>query len=150
MTTYKQKFDALIESSVKAACARFLKDGEIQMTTWLVEDKHDVRILIAFTPDIPKDEMVCKMREIAREKDIVRYCVEMEAWTAIAYGDDTRKPSERDDRLEAVVVFGQDRQNNNRCVTIEIERKGDKVYLGEAVYSSNINGGAFRLFEEET
>jgi hypothetical protein len=152
MTTYKQKFDNLMQVATDAARSRFMEDGRLPMTTWLIEDKHDIRLLIAFAPDIPKDDMLTQMRKIARDKDIVRYAVEFEAWLAVAADkDDTRLPSQRSDRMECVVIAGQDRQNNNSLVSIEIERKDGKHYLGDVMQTSNgFASGNFRLFEEES
>jgi hypothetical protein len=151
MTTYKQKFDNLMQVATDAARSRFMEDGRLPMTTWLIEDKHDIRLLIAFAPDIPKDDMLTQMRKIARDKDIVRYAVEFEAWMAVNDAGDTRLPSQRSDKIECIVVAGQDRQNNNSMISIEIERKESKHYLGDIMQTSNgFAAGNFRLFEEES
>lgn len=148
MTTYKQKFEQLMKTAVETASARFLEDGEHPLTSWVIEDKYDTRILIAFAPDVSKENMLTEMRKIARDKEIVRYTVATEAWMAIQKDNDSRRPAERPDRMEALVIYGQDRQNNNSCVTIEIERKGDKAFLGEHIEGAG-GPGNFQLFPEE-
>lgn len=150
MTTYKQKFNKLMKTSVAAAQEKFLRDGALFMTTWLIEDKYDIRIMLAFAPDVSKQIMLEKMRQIAKEKDIVRYAVELEAWSAVSMDDnpDLRRPKERPDRMETLVIMGEDRQNNRSCTMIEIERKGDKAYLGEPIETDSFQGD-FRLFEDE-
>lgn len=146
MTTYKQKLEDLFQTCVTSARDSFMKDGALH-THWVVEDKRGARILIAFTPDIPKDAMLEQMRKIAKDREIVRYVVEMEAWMGIG-GD--LPPSQRADRMEAVVVLGADRQDNTVFVSIEIERKGGKHYLGETIRASGDDSvsGAFQIFEE--
>jgi hypothetical protein len=151
MSTYRQKFDNLMQAATNAARSRFMEDGILPMTTWLIEDKHDIRLLIAFAPDIPKDDMLTQMRKIAPDKDIVRYAVEFESWLAVGTPGDTRLPSQRPDRIECITVAGQDRQNNDSLISIEIERKDGKHYLGDVIQTSDgFAGGNFRLFEEES
>lgn len=144
MPTYKQKLENLFDTCVTSARKSFMENGELP-THWVIEDKNDVRILMAFTPDIPKESMLAKMRELADDKDIVRYVVQTEAWMGI--GDGVR-PSQRPDRLEAVVVMGADRQDNVLLATIEIERKGAKHYLGETIRSNGAGlvFGQFQIF----
>lgn len=145
MTTYKQKLENLFNDCVAAARKSFMEDGEL-ITKWVVEDKNDARILVVFTSDIPKESMIEKMREMAADHDIVRYAVETEAWMAVGGG---APPSQRPDRMEAIVVMAADRQDNNLLASVEIERKGDKHYLGETIRSKGaVAGGAFQLFEK--
>lgn len=147
MTTYKQKLESLFETCVTAARKSFMEDGMLH-TRWVVEDKHDVRLLIAFDPAIPKEDMLKQMRKMAEDKGIVRYAVEMEAWMALG---GSSPPSQRPDRMEAIVVIGADRQGNNALVSIEIEHKGDKHYLGEALRASgeDLVEGAFQIFSKK-
>lgn len=143
MPTYQQKLENLLQTSVKAARDKFMRDGHL-MTTWLIEDKHDIRGMILFEPDVPKDDMVRAMRELIADRDIVRYCVEMEAW--LAYGDGPL-PSERPERIEVLNVFAADRQNNAASVCIEIERKGDKCFFGDVIRNQGPASGNFALFD---
>lgn len=143
MTTYKQKLEDLFDTCLKSVRKSFMEDGEL-VTKWVVEDKNNVRLLVVFTPDIPKDAVIGKMREMVEDQGIVRYVVETEAWMGVGGGP---PPSQRPDRMEAIVVMGADRQGNNLFASIEIERKGDKHYLGETVRSDgSIVGGEFQLF----
>lgn len=148
MPTYQQKLENLLQDSVKVARRRFMEDGELPLTEWLIEDEHDTRILIAFTPDVPKEKMCEQMRAMAHDKGIVRYAVQMEAWLAVvpAGSTDDRPPSQRPNRLEAVVVLTGDRQGNTACISIEIERKAGKAFLGEETRNMENLGGNFALF----
>jgi hypothetical protein len=79
---------ALIRRASKIAEQMFDKQGEIEMF-WVVEnaagEQQKVRTPMIFPPDVPapdyKDDVADALRDLFRERDIVRYVHVSEAWT---------------------------------------------------------------------
>lgn len=119
------KAKELLAVASKAAVREFNRDGELP-PDFLIEDSNGIRILIRFADGLGgntrKDAIAAKMREIFRDKDIVRYAFSTEAWMV----DGTRLPDKGEsamamqkrgesleyhsDRIEGVTVFVEDRE----------------------------------------
>ncbi len=113
----------------------FYADGKIEANPiWFLEDEEAVEKMMCFTPfmeDSDKDIVAQGMKLIFKEKNIARYLAVMESWFVSRTDlSDNRLPSECDDRMEAIIIVGEDRDTGESIMKMKkIDRSGGKVIL---------------------
>ena len=113
----------------------FYKDGKIETNPmWFLEDEEAVEKMICFTPfeeDSDRDVVAQGMKILFKQKDIARYLAVMESWFVTRTDlNDHRPPSECEDRMEALVIVGEDRDTGESLMKMKkIDRSGGKVVL---------------------
>lgn len=120
MTTLKQ----LTRLHARIAVKNFMRDGELDPPSWLIENEEGKRLLLA-TPMEGKD-MAVVVRHAIREFGGVRYATSMESWF-LEYGKDevmpaNVRPSESPRRREGLIIYGEDNKGDAHCIAYEIKR----------------------------
>jgi hypothetical protein len=146
----KVPLDALLRRASRMAEDIFAKDGEISMF-WLAENAvgEQVNILTPVivpdgtSPSEHKDRLVAKVRELFREKEIVRYARASECWTLNteksgiehdqfdAYMRQHGTLANHLDRVEMVMIEAVDGRELIYATREIIRPSGRKPYLGK-------------------
>lgn len=132
-------------------------DGTEAHPVWFILDANN-ELTIMMTPFDGEGvkEMVFKMmRGRLKEMDAVAYVFLSEVWTVKrnkgAVDLDT-PPSEQPDRIEALMLQGNDLRNNQLMWIAEIKRDGDKRKISEPekITAMQMQGRAANLLRPET
>jgi len=135
----------------------FYKAGKIETNPmWFLEDEAAIEKMICFTPfdkDSDKDIVAQGMKMLFKQKDIARYLAVMESWFVTRKDlSDERLPSECDDRMEALVIIGEDRDTGETIMKMKkIDRSGGRVVLIDEkpfTKDSSVGGRFFNMFEQ--
>lgn len=114
----------------------FEEHGAFNIPSWFLEDEtgEDKRILATpFESGYQKDTVSTAVSKYCSENNIARYLMVSESWfvsrTSIP-DENSPPPSECDDRMEAIIIVGADRDTHESLFkVIKIIRNGDKVSL---------------------
>lgn len=146
-----------IEPTIKES---FLKDGKFEMPTWFLEDSAaEIKQIIAtpFNNEITKDVIAFFMKKHCAENDIARYIMAAESWFVHRKekpDDNSLPPSECDDRMEAIIITGADRDTGETIFKVlKITRDGKDVRLddGDLFSGTESVGGRFiEIFDKPT
>lgn len=125
------KLDDLYEFVSHGATKSFEEDGYL-VPVWILEN-NDARIVV-MTPiesDDEKEIALAAVKEIMKKHGVIRYVVALESWFVSRPNlNDERKPSECDDRMEAVIITGEERDTDNKLFVMrKIDRSGEKPIL---------------------
>lgn len=132
--------------------ARRVLVGEPKETTmmpaWciLTESGQTAIIATPFFDDPTKDAVAAAMRVLMAEVGAIRYTMVSEAWLATGKTPDRRAPSERDDRVEVIMIWGCGKGNDAQMRTYEMIRDwetGSVTELRLMEGDSEIVGGRF-------
>jgi hypothetical protein len=130
--------EAFLRRASRIAEDLFDKVGELEMI-WLVENAAGEQEMIVTPVNAPsavaaaeyKENLSAAMRDLFRERGIVRYAVAAEAWSAKGAVDPYRSLSDHPQRFEIVFITAEDVAGAALLATREIVRPaGGRPYLG--------------------
>jgi hypothetical protein len=128
----------------------FLVDGHLVTVAWLLRDGQLLR-QISMEPEDQREKYL-SIESLAEQvermgADEIVFTTELWEASAVEPGDRRARlrPSERDDRREALGTYALRRNGEFRFWRSSIERNGDEVRLGETTVSGNSEGAPFFL-----
>ena len=139
--------ETLMRVHARVSRERFAEDGELPFPSWLIERKDGRRLLLA-TPmgRGESDSVAAAVRKAIKEFGGVRYAYAVETWFLAPMSDKELaelkvRPSESPDRLEGILISGEDISGEQKSVMYEIKRfLGAKPTLGKAQHSDEFTG----------
>ncbi|HSC21020.1 MAG TPA: hypothetical protein VLC07_04770, partial [Solirubrobacterales bacterium] len=125
----------------------FLVDGHLTIVAWLLRDGQLLR-QISMEPEDQRDKYlnIESLAEQVERLGAEEVIFTTELWTAPAVESGDRRialrPSERDDRSEALGTYALRRNGEFRLWQSSVERDGDEVRLGEATVTDDAGANA--------
>jgi hypothetical protein len=149
--------EGIAKHAASFARALFAKDGSFSPMFLAVNKRNEVHAMVV--PWANEDEklmMLDVLRDFFKDQGITRYALLSEVWmvtvheTEMRHYDDRIRPSQRENRQEAVHILGVDNKGNTVSYTYPILRDEKGVSLGEELCwkENNIAGRMARLLEE--